>query len=200
MKLIVRLTSLISLFSFSSLSGADYIFEAKGAYFYPASSKFRQVYSTGEMYGLEASFKTWGQLYAWTSGSFVIRKGHSIGLNDTTRIAFYPIGAGLKYLFPAGFSDFYLGAGPMGAYMHIHDHSSLTPRTCRWGGGGILKGGVLINCTSHFVVDIFSDYSFLYVPVPDSNNMTSHTANLSGWSFGFGLGYRFGSSADCHKD
>jgi hypothetical protein len=99
----------------------------------------------------------------------------------------------LKYLFPVKPVDFYLGAGPLAAYMHIHDHSEGIPqKTCRWGGGGILKGGAIFNFMRHFFLDLFTDYSFIYVPVSHRTDLITRNANLSGWSIGLGLGCRFG--------
>lgn len=175
------------------LQAMDSLIEAKGAFYYPTSSTFRQIYSSEGMFGLEASFKTWRQLYSWASGSVFMKNGHSIGLGDRTRIVFYPIGAGIKYLFPVDWMDFYLGGGPLGVYMHIHDHAStVTPKTCRWGGGGIVKGGAILNISHYLFFDFFTDYSFLYVPIPKRQNMITHNANLSGWSIGAGVGLRFG--------
>ncbi len=185
-------------FIVGALHATDTLIEAKGAYYYPASSDFREIYSSGGMFGAEASFRTWGQLYTWGSGSFMIKKGHSIGLHDTTRIAFYPFGAGIKYLFPVKFVEFYLGAGALGAYMHIHDHGTgVVHKICRWGGGGIVKAGVILNRFKYVFLDVFTDYSFLYVPVSTHRDLFTQTANLSGWSIGLGIGYRFG--ADCYK-
>ncbi len=177
----------------------DTLIEAKGAFYYPTSSRFQDIYSNAGMFGAEASFRTLGQLYTWTSGSFLIKTGHSIGLRDRTRIAFYPFGLGIKYLFPVKHMDFYLGAGGLGAYMHIHDHSSgVIQRTCRWGGGGIVKGGVILNSSRnlHYFVDLFTDYSFLYVPVEKHRGVITQTANLSGWSIGLGIGYRLGPKCE----
>lgn len=146
------------------------------------------------MVGVETSMQTVGQLYTWASGSFLIKKGESLGFRDSTRIAFWPIGIGVKYLFPVSYTDFYLGAGALGAYMHIHDHSDSIPqKTCRWGGGGIVKAGAIINANSHLFFDIFTDYSFLYVPVSSRRDLITRRADLSGWSIGLGIGYRFGS-------
>jgi hypothetical protein len=174
-----------------TLLATDTLIEAKGAFYYPASSKFREVYGEGAIFGPEVSFQTWRQLYTWTSASMFFKEGRSIGLNSQTRIAFYPIGAGVKYLHPVKGMEFYIGAGGLGVYMHIHDHShGVLSKTCRWGGGGVLKAGWIWNFLSHGFFDLFTDYSFLYVPVSHSSRSITHTANLSGWSIGGAVGYR----------
>lgn len=176
-----------------SLQATDVLIEAKGAYFGPTDGDFNEIYSSGAMYGLEASFQSYRQLYVWLSGSLFTKTGASIGLEDPTRIVFYPIGVGLKYLFPYKKADLYLGAGGLIAHMRIHDHAPNIPTmTCRWGGGAIVKGGMLVNCTTHLFFDLFADYSFLYVPAHERSEFITHTANLSGWSVGLGIGYRTG--------
>ena len=182
--------------AFSSFYAAETLIEAKGSFYYPTSPRFRHIYSEGGLFGAEASFRAYEQLFAWISGSFTTMSGHSLGLHDSTRIAFYPFGAGIKYFWPIKFADIYLGAGGLGVFMHIHDQSSYTPpKINRWGGGAILKGGCIFNCSKHLFVDLFSDYSFLYVPVPKHPPLIKNNANLSGWSAGIGIGYRFGSGA-----
>ncbi len=177
---------------------ADTLIEAKGAYYYPTSSDFREIYSSSGMYGIEGSHQFWRRLYWWASASVFVKEGYSIGLRDRTRIAFYPFGLGLKYLFPYRKVDFYLGGGGLLGYMHIHDHSAGIPKkTCRWGGGGIAKAGMIVNCTEHFFLDAFTDYSFLYVPAGHRSGLTTHTADLSGWSVGLGIGFRFGPDINC---
>lgn len=191
---IFRSSLLALILAVGSLHSRDTLLEAKGAYFYPTSSLFREIYSEGAMWGAEASIQTSGQLYTWASGSGFIKQGHSIGLNNPSRIAFYPFGAGIKYLYPVKFMEFYAGAGGLGTYMHIHDHSrGIVEKTCRWGGGAILKGGLLLNCSNGIFFDLFTDYSFLYVPVAKHVAFETQTANLSGWSGGAAIGYRFGA-------
>ena len=201
MKRTVRLSLLFILFTARSLYSADTFIEAKGAYFYPTSSLFRKIYHEGAVWGAEASFQTAGQIYTWASGSFFTKTGHSMGLNDPTRIAFYPFGAGFKYLYPVKFMDFYVGAGGLGTYMQIHDHSpGIVNKTCGWGGGGILKGGLLFNCRNGLFFDLFTDYSFLYVPVAKHAAFETQTANLSGWSGGAAIGYRFGARCQTSQE
>ena len=179
----------------SSLLARETLLEVKGAFYYPTSGEFRDIYSTGGMFGAEASIQTWRQLYTWTSGSFFIKEGRSIGLKNQTRIAFYPLGVGIKYLFPVSWADFYLGGGPLAVYMHIHDHSpGVVQKTCRWGGGGIVKGGVIMTpFNRRFFFDFFTDYSFLYVPVEKHHGLYRHRADLSGWSIGLGIGCKLGN-------
>ena len=180
--------------TFSALQSVETLVEAKGSFYYSISSMFWDIYYEDGLFGAEASLRAYEQLFGWFSGSFAIMSGHSIGLHDSTRIAFYPFGAGIKYFWPIKFADIYLGAGGLGVFMHIHDQSFYTPpKINRWGGGAILKGGCIFNCSSRFFIDLFSDYSFLYVPVPKHPPLIKNNANLSGWSTGIGIGYRFGS-------
>lgn len=122
--------SLITLISvMAGLEAVDVLAEAKVAYFYPTNHRFRKIYSNGgAIYGVEVSCQTWRGLYAWTSGSFFTKSGSSIGEKDYTRVTLVPLALGLKYLFPVGCSDLYIGAGILSTYLHTHDHSHFVIR------------------------------------------------------------------------
>jgi hypothetical protein len=190
---------------FSSLQAVDTLVEAKAAYFYPTSHEFREIYSDGGIYGLEVSCQAWRGFYPWFSASIVHKSGHSITTSplvssDSTRITLVPLGLGLKYLYPINFVDLYAGVGILGTYVHIKDNSPFVIRSSsKWGVGGIAKIGAIFNYKSFFV-DLFSDYSYTKVDFHNTNHgqVVRHRANISDWSIGAGIGYRFGYVKKVH--
>lgn len=190
--LFYAITSLFTL----SLFGIDCLLEAEAAYYYPTSDDFREIYSGSGIYGLELSVQSWRNLYPWISGNIFVQSSHSIGLKNNTEIFFIPIGVGLKYLYNVKFGNLYLGAGALPTYLHIHDHSHFVTRTIsKWGCGGIIKSGIIINLPKSFFLNIFTNYSYIKIPYHNTwhDLVYTNSANLSGLSFGGALGYRFGA-------
>jgi hypothetical protein len=179
----------------SKLLGTDVLVEAQAGYYYPTNHKFREIYSGSGIYGLEVSVQSWRSLYAWVSGSVFAKSGHSIGLRNSTHIVFVPIGVGLKYLWKVNFVDLYLGAGVLPTYLHIHDHSPyVVQKSSKWGCGGIAKVGAIFNLPKSFFIDVFTSYSYIKISDHDTRHHTIYpsSANLSGFTFGGAIGYRFG--------
>ena len=189
--------------SVNTLQAIDAFVEAKAAYFLPTDDKFRKIYSGGGIYGGEISCQAYKGLYGWASGSYFYKSGHSIGEHNATRITMVPLGLGLKYLYRISFADLYLGAGVLGTYVHMKDSSHyVVHEHSKWGVGGIIKGGAILNVNKHFFVDLFTDYSFMNVNFHNTHNGTvaRHNADLSGWSIGTGIGYRFGGPSKGRKN
>jgi hypothetical protein len=175
----------------------DTFAEVKAAYFRPSDDKFRRIYNEGAIYGGEVSCQAWKNLYGWASANYFHKSGTSIGRagGNTTNITFVPLGLGLKYLFPIRFVDVYAGGGILSTYLHMDDHSHhVIKSNSKWGVGGIVKAGAIFNVDKHFFIDLFSDYSFMKVDFHNTHGgkVVRHDADLSGWSIGLGIGYRFG--------
>ncbi len=156
----------IVLASFSSLRATEVLTEVKAAYFRPTNSLFREVYSGGGLYSVEASVQTCcKQLYPWASLGYFHTSGHCIGEEQPTNITIVPIGLGLKYLFSIDWSGPrpYLGAGMLVSYMQIHNKCSfVTQKESKWNIGGIIKAGFLSCITQCVFFDLFVDYSALF--------------------------------------
>ncbi len=192
---IFSLTALLTL-STSCLQAWDSFLEAKAAYFYPTDDKFRSIYNSRGIYGLEYTCQAWKWLYPWISTSYYSSWGKSMGFGYRTHIYFIPIGLGLKYLHSFKHADLYAGVGGLATYVHIRNHSPfVVPTTAKWGGGAIAKVGLLINLPKSFLIDIFSDYSYMKVDTrkSDHGKVIRHHVDLSGWSIGGAIGYRFGT-------
>jgi hypothetical protein len=178
-----------------AVGGIDVLAEAKAGYFCPTSGRFREIYSGGGIYGFEVSCEAYKGLYPWVSGSYFSQSGRSIGLKNRTIITFVPIGYGLKYVYSWNkYLDVYTGLGGLFTYLHMRDHSRFViPSISKWGFGGIVKFGFLVNATNRFFFDLYTDYSFLEIDFHNTHHgkLVRHNADLSGFSFGGGVGYRF---------
>lgn len=185
----------------SKLLGTAVLVEAQAAYYQPTGHEFRAIYSGSVIYGLELSVQSWRGLYAWASSSVLTKSGHSLGFGNSTHLTFVPLGIGLKYLWRVKFIDFYLGGGVLPTHLHIHNHSQyVVQKISKWGCGGIAKAGALFNLPNAFFIDVFTNYSYLKISNHNSRHgtITPHSADLSGFSFGGGIGYRWGSSSKKH--
>ena len=177
----------------------DYLLELKAAYFLPTGDRFKNVYGGSGIYGLEFTFQAKDFLYVWTSADFYLKSGHAYGSACTspssTDIWFLPFAAGIKLFCPINIVDLWLGGGILGTYVNVKDHNpNVISSISKWGVGGIVKAGAIINCTKYFFLDLFTDYSFMQIPFHDTRKGTviPHKADLSGWSFGGSIGFRFG--------
>ena len=175
----------------------DFLFEAKAAYFLPTGERFEKIYHGAGIYGLEFTCQAKDFVFAWASVDFFIKSGHAYGAcsQSSTNVWFLPLAAGVKFFFPVNLVDLWVGGGISGTYVHVEDKSpDVIPEISKWGVGGIVKAGAIINCTKYLFVDLFTNYSFLTIPFHDTRGGTviPHKGDLSGWSFGGSIGYRFG--------
>lgn len=192
---------LVSLFFMMPLFGRDVILEFKAAYFLPTNSDFRHIYHGSALYGPELTVqlcnaRNW---YAFASIDYFQKKGRSCGLGDCTKVSLLPLGIGLKYFIPTCYdkADFYVGLGFQPEWVRTKDSSAfVVPKLSRWAFGGIAKTGMYCHLPCNFLIDLFVDYSFAWVPKGDNckactGSVVPLRANVSGAVFGVGLGYRF---------
>lgn len=171
--------------------------EIKGAYNLPADKTFRKIYRNGGSVVGEASVqlvenKPW---FGWASvGVLKMEQGKSVGACSSTNATIVPIAGGLKYFLAFNPGDLYVGLGVLGAHLKTKDHSPFVIEDrSKWGVGGIAKIGFLFDLPQSWFVDLFSDYSFVKVNFSNKFEcgVQSHKANISNWSVGLGVGYRF---------
>ena len=179
----------------------EVLMEVKAGYFHPTNHRFRKIYpGGGGIYGAEVSLQTWKGVYAWISGSYFSESGRSLGERDRTIITMVPLGAGLKCLFDVTrHARLYFGGGALGTYLNTQDHSPYVIKSVhKWGAGGIVKAGSLVTLGKVFFLDFFADYSFMKIDCDNTHHdkLVRHDADLSGWSLGGAIGYRFGGK--CH--
>ncbi len=164
--------------------------ESTAAYFYPTNHRYRKIYSGGGLYGLELKGQIYKDFYAWTSASILHSHGKSRPCRYKTEITQIPLDIGLKYIPHIDRYHPYLGIGLLTTYMNIHDHASHVKRkVVHWGVGAIFKTGCLIDLPKNIFLDFFTHYSLM--KVNPNTRRCHHKADLSGFSFGGGLGYYF---------
>jgi len=174
------------------VNAREILVEGKASYFLSTNHRFRDIYGGAGLYRLETNIQVWRDLYAWVDLGYMYASGHS-SLGAHTHLHLVPLSGGISYLFKLGCLQPYLGAGPIVAYSYIHNSSSgVTRHQDGWGGGVLGKVGTLAYFTDRLFFDFFADYSFIRISYHHSDKRTiHHKGDLSGFSFGAGLGYKF---------
>lgn len=173
----------------------DFCFlEARAAYFYPTGHKFREVYSGAGVYGLEFDCRVVKYLYGWVGADYLGKSGKT-SAGNSTKITIVPFSTGLKWLYTAhSVVQPYLGVGIETMYLRVKtDSASLIHSKASWGVGGRFKAGMLIRYVDYMFVDLFADYSLRSISLEGSSSrcLTVNRPDISGFSFGGGLGYFF---------
>lgn len=170
----------------------DILVEGKASYYLSTNKRFRDIYGGPGLYRIETNIQTWKDLYTWVSLGYLYGNGRT-NQGSHSHIHLVPLSFGSSYYFKWKGILPYLGVGPIIAYSHIDNGSSGVSRNQDgWGGGFITKFGFLAPLTDAFFFDFFADYSFIRMSFHHTNKRTiHHKGDLSGFSFGAGLGYRF---------
>lgn len=180
----------------ASVKAVEILPEFKVGYFYPTDDNFRDIYSGGAMTGLEFNCQAWGRLYSWIGGSYFTASGHSTEEHNKTFVTIVPVEIGLKYLFPVSTNArMYFGIGAAPTYLHTQDDSDFVIKSHhKWGIGGIVKAGAVVNIAGRFFLDFYGNYSFTKISFNNTHGGTvlPRDADISGLTFGVGFGYRLG--------
>lgn len=169
--------------------------EVRAAYFHPTGSRFDDIYGGSGIYNFELSVQTWCDLYTWFSVGYLRESGKSLGLKNRTTFQMVPLGLGLKYLFSCGCFRPYLGAGLGVTWMDVDNHSDFVKKDVdKWGVGGVFKAGSLWYMNNCWFLDFFIDYTYMDIGFSGTSAdpfVFRNDADISGFSFGVGLGYSF---------
>jgi outer membrane protein len=169
--------------------------EAKAGYFYPASHRFRKIYSNGSgIYGIELNVKAYDWLYVFASGNYFVKNGHSIGGKHRTKVALVPLALGLEYVHWKHHLGVYAGVGVTSTYLNTHYHSQYVIHSVsKWGVGGVAKLGLLVDVYKRLYLDLFTNYYYARIHFHNTHGgkLMRNTANVGGLSAGVGLGFRF---------
>jgi outer membrane protein len=161
--------------------------EFRTAAFWHSSGRFREIYGTvGPSFQVEASTSVYNCFQGWVNFDWFSKHGHSIGLNDPTRISIANTSLGIKlpYVLSEQLSV-YLGLGASFARVELKNHLfNQSEKVSRLVYGGVLKSGFYYYFTDNLFLDTFFDY--LYQP----NNYQTHV-DLGGFKTGLGIGMHF---------
>lgn len=169
----------------------------RGAYFDPTGGAFRKVYSSGAIYGFEFDYQIENDFYGWAAINYFNKTGKTTAEHCYTDLSMLPITIGLKWLYRRYRVQPYIGLGLNLTYLHEITHDpTLAHVQAVWNAGGIAKTGLFIRLVDEFLIEFYADYSFSKVRLHRSPFYAKridlvHSANLSGFSFGTGLGYEF---------
>jgi hypothetical protein len=174
----------------------DWSLEFRIAAFLTTNKEVRQIYSSAWAdYQVQIGKRIWNdwQIFAEFSGSQKL--GHSF-LGDKTKLRVFPITLGAKYffnLYPC--LDAYIGGGVAYSFLRIRDESPYVHHhTSKGQFGGVIKTGLIYTFCNCWFVDVFADYlfqRFSFHGVSCDPYVTRHTANLSGFKIGGGIGFNF---------
>ena len=162
--------------------GLDLKIEIKGGYFYPSEKAFKDIYGGGFSIGGEISVGILKNLSIWVGGNYFTKKGKLTFTQEDTEIKLTPIGGGLKYEFPTGKFAPYLG---LGVNYYLYEESNPLGDVNKNEVGYIGKAGTYIYLTSHFIIDLFLNYSYCDIQPADFK------INIGGLEAGIGGGYEF---------
>jgi outer membrane protein W len=170
------------------------IVEARFSYFRPTSHLLREIYGNGGInYEITATVPVWKNLNIWVAADYFSEDGRSLGGHQKTRLRIVPLTLGLKYFFDANKFSPYAGLGMRYFFVHVHNDSSFVNREIsRSGMGGVAEIGTLYWLSKHFLLDIFTNYSFKELHAHTSRSgVETHGQQVGGWNFGGGVGYKF---------
>lgn len=173
----------------SSLTASEWMAEVRGDYFYPTYKRFQKIYRQGGMEGgIELSKKFCDNWLAFEGLSYFEKSGHSIGLNDRTRIKMVPFSFGVKYLIPTSFCFTpYIGLGATYTFIYVRNHSDFVKRRVNKSSFGfVAKSGAHFDLSERVLLDVFVDYYYQSV-----HFYNHHTNDVGGLKMGVGLGYKF---------
>ncbi len=179
----------IIVLAFSGLAGtvhgADSSVTIKAGLFFPADKLFREIYSGGLSFGVDATVPISGPLHLWV-GAELFSKGGLIPVSEeATRARIVPLYAGLRVQFGHKGPRPYVGAAA--GYFFLHEENPLG--TADDGGLGFLsQAGIQARLAGAFWLDIFAGYRACTVRSGGDDPLE---AKLGGFSTGLGLACRF---------
>jgi opacity protein-like surface antigen len=169
--------------------------ELRCAAVYPASKRFRRIYSNVEPeFQVEFSGRIYKKIFGWTNFGYLWDSGRSISLKQKTHLDFYTITFGLKYEVDISSNiKVYVGGGAAYGYLRVKNHSDFVRKHFdRRAWGGISKTGIYYFFSKNLYLDIFVDYLFLNVSKQhDFPRNHSNSVNLNGMRAGAGIGMSY---------
>ncbi|MDP1608155.1 MAG: hypothetical protein Q8L98_02440 [Chlamydiales bacterium] len=186
-------------FTQESIPESKPIIEAKGGYFFFASSKMRQVYDAGWDIQLSSSVPCWNpletlSLNVYGSVEFLRCSGNSTEEHYKTYIWELPINVGLRPIFLISQQvQYYFTLGPRYFFIRQHNSSPYVDKNkSRNGVGFFVNTGFNFIFYKHLVIDLFGEYSYTKTRFHSSTSgIYTRDIQVGGFTFGGGLGYSF---------
>ncbi len=171
------------------------LLEAKVGYFFFTDSSMSEVFNEGGLdLQLSGSYPFYKILNIYVSVEYLEKSGHSTGAHQKTSLWEIPVSLGLKPIFPiTDFMQYYITIGPRYFFIHVHNRSSDVPKTMTANGcGGFVNTGFNFIVDTHFLIDIFAEYSFKTLKFHSHQSGTEGlNPQVGGLTIGGGLGYAF---------
>jgi len=176
----------------------NWYFSVKPGYYYLTDGLMRKFFDNGgfTIRG-EAGYKLWGPLTLWFDGGYFQKEGHALDGFEKTNLLLATLSLGLKGIWSWNdYLSFYAGAGPRLFLMMLdNDSPHVRSNDNEIGIGGAFDAGFWvfpIPRWKNFFFDLFADYSWKTMQVdPDEISSDDFDVDISGLSFGIGLGIRF---------
>lgn len=175
--------------------------ETRFSYQWFQSSPIRQIYGETIDYQLTGTipiyqgenFKLRG-LNAWWAVDYSQATGHSLGLNNKTKIQIEPITLGLKWIYPKSIFRPYFGLAFKYFFTQTHNDSPYVKKHINYNGPGfVTETGLLVFISKYVFLDFFAAYSWKVYKAPSVSlsNVNTTSLNISGVNAGGGLGVKF---------
>lgn len=169
--------------------------EGKAGYFFFTNSIMKDIYTKGGLdVQIAGSYPICKGLSLYGSVEYLERSGKSLNDHQDTKIWLIPANLGLRPVFTLCKQvQYYFTFGPRYFYVHQHNESSYVPKNiARSGLGLFVNTGFTFLPWGGLLLDIFGEYSYAKAQFHDEkNNVYGEDTQLSGLTFGGGIGYAF---------
>ena len=165
--------------------GAETAATLKAGFFLPSDSVFRDVYSSGPLFGVDLAIPLAGPLQLWAGAEYFAKTGRLTVSEETTKVRITPIYAGLRAQFGRKKARPYIGAAA--AYFLLHEENPLGEAS-KNALGLLTQAGVQLRLAGPAWLDLFAGYRLCTIKSDDGE---SFEAGLGGLSSGLGVTFKF---------